>query len=112
MAKSKSNTTTTFEKVGDNIVSHALNLSGAPSPYTTRTPIKRGGKSVQVSGTKSNRSATMIHEANGPACKIVATLYKKNAAAASDVTRSIRILPSAVGDRDFKPHDYNKASGY
>lgn len=112
MAKTKGTTTTTFEKVGDSIPSHVLNLSGAPSPYTMSTPVKRGGKSVQPSGTKANRGRTMIKEANGPACTIVATLYKKNAVEANDLTRGIRVLPSAVGDRDFAPHDYNKASGY
>lgn len=112
MAKTKGTTTTTFEKVGDSIPSHVLNLSGAPSPYTMSTPVKRGGKSVQASGTKANRSATMIREANGPACKIVATLYKKNAVQANDLTRGIRTLPAVMGDRDFKPHDYNQAKGY
>lgn len=105
----KSNTTTSFEKMGDSIVSHVLNLSGQRSSYTMSVPKKSGGKSVQTSG-KANRSATMIHEANGPKCHVVATLYKANAVQANDVTRGIRLLKPAKGDRDFSPKSYNSAA--
>lgn len=105
MAKSK--ITTTFEKMGDNMA-HVMNLSGVPSPYTMSQPKKGGGVRVQNSGTNAIKGRTMIHEANGPACKIKATLYEKNAAEAGLQTRNIRILPSAMGDRDFQPGAYGK----
>lgn len=106
----KSNTTTTFEKMGDNFGAHVMNLSGAPSPYTTSVGKKGGGKSVQTSGKNAIKGRTMIKGANGPACHIKATLYAPNAASAGEQTRNIRILPSAVGSRDFSPSSYGKVN--
>lgn len=95
------NTTTTFEKMGESIPHSVVNLSRPDSPYTTATAKKTKGRGSSPTGKKSNRGATMIHEANGPQFHISATLYHQNAAEASSVQKNTKLMKAAVGDRDF-----------
>lgn len=112
MAKSKGTTTTTFEKVGDNIAAHVLNVSGGRSnPYTMTVKKNTQGRGASPTGKSSIRGSSMIHEANGPKCHIVATLYKANAAEAGLQTRNVRILRAVMGDQAFQPGAYGK-TGY
>lgn len=99
MAKTE---TTSFEKMGDGWMGHVVNASGQRSSYTTPVGRKSGGRSVQPSGTAAKRGSSMIHEANGPACTIKATLYKANAAEAGLQTRNVKLMKSATGSRDFR----------
>jgi hypothetical protein len=89
-----------FPTMGESIASSVVNMSRG-SRYTT-TMVKNGsGKRSQPSGRKANRSASLIHEANGPACTIKATLYAPNAAESSATERNVKIMKSSVGNRDF-----------
>src|SRR5260370_40680976 len=105
----KNATTTSFEKVGDNIAAHVLNMSGNSSPYTMTKPKNTQGRGKSPTGKSAIRGHSMIHEANGPKCHIVATLYKANAAEAGKQTRNVRLLPAVMGERAFKPGAYGKA---
>lgn len=109
MAKKTGSTTTSFEKMGDNIASNVLNMSGKSSPYTMTRPKNTQGRGASPTGKSAIRGSTMIHEANGPACTIKATLYKANAAEASATQRNVRLLPAVMGEQAFKPGSYGKA---
>jgi hypothetical protein len=86
--------------MGDNIGKNVLNMSrGSRNTITVAKGTQGRGKSP--TGTTGHRSSTMIHEANGPACTIKATLYKQNAAEAGLQQRNVRTMPSAIGNRDF-----------
>lgn len=94
--------TTSFPKMGDEGIPHSfVNMSGARSPYTKTMPRKTMGRGKSPTGVKANRGASMINEAHGPKFRPVATLYKQNAAAASDNQRKTYTVQSALGDRDF-----------
>jgi len=93
-------TTTTFEKMGDSIPHSVVNLSRS-SPYTKTVSKNTKGRGKSPTGAKANRGATVIHEAHGPQFHISATLYHQNAPEASAVQRNTRLLPTAVGNRDF-----------
>lgn len=93
----------TFPKMGDDyLTDHLVNVSGNRSPYTM--PVARKGpkqdNDVNV-GTKKNRSASLIHEANGPACTIVAKICYPNAPEHNQTQRGLKTVPSSVGNRDF-----------
>lgn len=94
-------TTTTFEKMGDNIGKSVLNMSRG-SRYTMSIDKKTEGRGSSPTGTTGKRSSTVIHEANGPKCHIDQTLYKANAADAGAQTRNVKIMKPAIGDRDFR----------
>jgi hypothetical protein len=94
--------TTSFPKMGDEeITKNVINASGDRSPYTVSVGRKTMGRGASPTGTKVNRGKTMIHEANGPTFRPVTTLYKQNAAEASATQRNTRVVPSALGSRDF-----------
>jgi hypothetical protein len=93
-------TTTQFPKMGDNGMADVVNMSGQRSPYTMpearkgpTTPDMGGG------GGSARRSPTMIHEANGPACTIVAT--RGQAPEYPGTGRALRTMPSRAGVGDF-----------
>jgi hypothetical protein len=97
------NSTTSFAKMGDEgIPSSVVNMSGQRSPYTQTVPKKTQGRGASPTGKKVNRGQSMIHEANGPACKIVTTLYKANAASANDTQRNVKYMPPAMGFKGGK----------
>jgi len=84
--------TTTFEKVGDDgITSHVVNISGQRSPYTKPATKEGFGKNDSPpNSAKSNKSATMIHNANGPRCFIAATISYPNSPEASKVQKNVK----------------------
>lgn len=96
----QSPTRTTFEKVGNNI---AATVGNGQSARPQR------GKLVQKGNSKGGgmlEAATATHRANvqerqGPKFKPQVALYAPNAASASETQRNTRIVPSAVGNRDF-----------
>jgi hypothetical protein len=76
-----------------------VNASGAPSGNTSLRP-KGGAAGGMLDGATANhRQGT--YEPHGAAFKIKATLYAPNAAEASATQRNLRIVPSAIGNRDF-----------
>lgn len=90
-----------FSTMGESVVKNVCNLSGKKSPYTKSVPRKTQGRGASPTGTKGGVKAhELIHEANGPAFTVKATLYKQNASEASAVLRNVKIVPSAVGNRD------------
>jgi len=98
------NETTQFEKVGDDgIISHVVNMSGQRSPYTIEVPRDKGSASgdIQGVGTKSNRSATLIHEANGPACHVQATISYPNAEGVNQTLRNVRLVKPSGGNNFY-----------
>jgi hypothetical protein len=91
-----------FPVMGESVAQHIMNMSRKRSPYTTAVKKKTQGRGASPTGrTGGVKSHALIHEANGPACTVKATLYKQNAAEASTVLRNTKMMPSAVGNRDF-----------
>ena len=97
MAKNES---AQFPKVGEDVASHVMNLSGQRSPYTTTVGKKTMGRGSSPTGRYAKRGSSLIHEAHGPCFHIKATLYAQNAAAASDVERHVKIVPSRISHPD------------
>lgn len=95
--------TSTFAKMGDEeLTSHLVNVSGNRSPYTM--PVGRKGPKTdqdQGVGTAAHRSQNLIHEANGPQAKVVATIDYSNAPEKSSTGRGMRTVPSKAGISDF-----------
>jgi hypothetical protein len=106
-------TTTSFPKMGDEwITDNLINCSGDRSPYTITVGKKTQGRGASPTGVKKNRGASMINEAHGPTFRPVTTLYAQNAAEASATQRNTRIVPSALGDRDFyAARQYSQGNG-
>jgi len=78
----------------------AVNVSGAPSKNTKPVAKKGAGVGGMIAAaTASHRPG--ILERNGASLRISTTLYKANAAEAGDTQRHVRIVPSALGNRDF-----------
>lgn len=105
--------TTEFPKMGDSgIPDSVVNMSGDRSAYTKLVGRKTEGRGASPTGVKKNRGRSMIHEANGPKGIPVATLYKPNAAQASDTQRNTKIMKPAMGDRDFwAKRQYGQSNG-
>lgn len=99
--------TSNFPTMGEAGIPHSVvNLSGDRSPYTMVQPRDAGGAThsdVPGTGTKRQRSATLIREANGPRPNSIplATRWPANAACATEIQRNVVPVPSAIGDRDF-----------
>lgn len=92
----------TFPKMGDTSITDGLvNVSGNRSPYTMQVPRKGPLGDTGQESQKTNRSASMIHEAHGPTFRPVATTCFPNAPEASQTQRGLRTVPSSVGSRDF-----------
>lgn len=95
------NTKTAFPTVGDSVLSY-VGSGACTHPQRGKLEAKGTmGRGASPTGTKSDRGATLIHEAMGPKCSIVAKLYQANAAESSATERNVRIMPSAVGVGDF-----------
>lgn len=94
-------TTTNFPKMGTE-AAYANNVSAAPSPNTTAVP-KHGG----VGGSSEGASASIrphVMERNGFKGAPQMTLAYNTAPEAGQTYRNVRLVQSAVGNRDF----YNK----
>lgn len=104
MARTPSNhsgdaTVTTFPKMGDDIVNSVVgSVMARQSPNTISVAKKgpTGGSEPATANHKSN-----ISERGGASLHPTATLYKQNAAEAGATMRNTRMVPSAIGNRDF-----------
>lgn len=95
------NTKTSFSTVGDSVLSYVGNGT-CKQPLRGSLEAKQTmGRGRSPIGSSAIRGNTQIHEAMGPKCCVVATLYKPNAAESSATERNVRIMPSAVGVGDF-----------
>ena len=97
MAKSQKQNTGSFPTMGT--VAAPVNASAAPSRNTTALP-KRVTAGGMLEGATANHRA-QIQERMGASLRITTALYQPNAAEASATRRNTRIVPSAVGNRDF-----------
>ena len=94
--------TTHFVKMGEDYVTdHLINASGNRSPYTLPVAKKATTTDQGPLGAKANRSASLIREANGPACTPVARISYPNSPEASQTQRGMRTIPSKAGLGDF-----------
>lgn len=59
------------------------------------------GRGSSPTGSAAIRGSHKMSETSGPKCCIGMTLYKANAATASDTTRNVRLMSSAAGVTDF-----------
>jgi hypothetical protein len=94
--------TTSFPKMGDDYVTdHLVNISGQRSAYTMPVGKKSTTTDQGPLGGKATRSASLIHEANGPACTPIARISYPNSPEAKNVGRGMKTVPSSMGNRDF-----------
>jgi hypothetical protein len=96
MAKRLAPTITSPNKVGEEMA-HPNSVSNE-SPNVKYRP-RNGGKSDAPVGGKGVR--TQHQERLGAQYAPQMPLYEQNAAEASLVQRNVRVVPSAVGNRDF-----------
>ena len=99
MAKSKEREPVSgsqFPKMGESLLSNIVNVSGKRSSYTTMMPKKTMGRGASPTGKAAHKGATMIKEANGPKFSVQTTLYKQNAAEASQVLRNTKLVTPVI----------------
>jgi len=92
-------TTTNFAKMGTEAAA-VTNVSGAPSKNTK--PIKKTAHSKGGSpeaATASHRQGVL--ERNGFKGAPQTTLYTPNNQESAQTFRNVRLMPSAIGNRDF-----------
>lgn len=89
---SKDNETSNFPKVGDEgITSHVVNISGQRSPYTKVAGKEGFGKNDNPPNShKSNKGATLIRNANGPACRVVSKISYPNSPESGKTQRNVK----------------------
>jgi hypothetical protein len=91
---------TSFPTMGDDWITQLVNVSGAPSKYTKPMAKKntQSGEAPGVGAGKANKGKSLIHNANGPACTIVAKICYPNAEGSNQTLRSIRrVRPGGTG---------------
>ena len=98
MAKNDAQPKGDFETMGTT-QSNAVNASGAPSAHTKPVAKKGGAGGMIDAATASHRAG--ILERNGASLRITAPLYQANAAESGMTQRRVRVVPSALGNRDF-----------
>ena len=98
MAKKDAQPKGDFETMGS-VNANATNASGAPSKHTKPVAKKGGTGGMIDAATASHRPG--ILERNGASLRISAPLYAPNAAESGLTQRNVRIVPSALGNRDF-----------
>jgi len=106
--------TTSFPKMGDEGIPHSfVNMSGERSAYTKLVGRKTMGRGKSPTGVKKNRGRTMINEAHGPVFTPVASrVFTYNASEARQTQRNTKLMPSAMGDRDFwSKNEYGQSNG-
>lgn len=88
-----------FPKMGTEAAS-VNNVSGAPSANTTLISKKGNAKGgAPDASTKANRKGVL--ERNGFKGAPQATISYPNAPEANATLRNVRLVPSAIGNRDF-----------
>jgi hypothetical protein len=91
---------TSFPTMGDDWITQLVNVSGAPSKYTKAVPRKntQAGEAPGVGAGKANKGQSVIRNANGPACTIVAQIVYPNAEGANQTQRNLRrVRPGGTG---------------
>jgi len=82
-------------------VAAPVNASGAPS-RNTLPGAKGNAKGGMLEGATANHRAPRLNETNGPAFRVQASTYPPVSNPEANLTqRNVRILPSAIGSRDF-----------
>lgn len=102
MAAKKAKTTSTgsFPTMGTSVATSVVNVSGTPSNKTKRVPKKGNSKGGMLEAvTASHRQGVL--ERLGAQLRPTAALYAPNAAEAGLTQRNTRVVPSAIGNRDF-----------
>jgi len=90
-----------FPTMGDEgIPSSIVNISGERSPYTKVAPKGGAPTGPDVTSTNGHAGSTVIRDAQGPTQRPVTTICYPNAPEAS-TPRGVRVMPSAIGNRDF-----------
>ena len=91
-----------FPTVGNSVLSY-VGCGGAAKRSKYTIPVSKGtmGRGSSPTGKAAIRGSNKIEEASGPRCTVVAKLYEKNAAEASNSQRNVRLMPSAAGVGDF-----------
>jgi hypothetical protein len=93
--------TTTFETMGGDWITQLVNVSGDPSKYTRPVPRKNtqsGGVPGEGAGRAAKGQGTVIRNANGPACTIVAKISYPNAEGSDMTGRNLRrVRPGGTG---------------
>jgi hypothetical protein len=87
-----------FPKMGTEAAS-ANNVSGAPSANTTLVPKQGSSGGAPDASTKGNRQGVL--ERNGFKGAPQTAISYPNAPEAANTLRNVRLVPSAVGNRDF-----------
>ena len=102
-------TTSQFEKVGDPTSLFNDRREGTsvdPGENTISAPRDKGGPGAADdtpgTGTKANRSADLIKEANGPACYIAAKIVYPNVPEAEQEGRSVRKVTGDSGNHIWR----------
>jgi hypothetical protein len=98
MAKKDAQPKGDFETMGE-VSSNAYNASAAPSK-NTKTVAKKGGAGGMIAAATAEHRPGIL-ERNGASLRITAPLYQANAAEAGLQQRHVRVVPSALGNRDF-----------
>jgi hypothetical protein len=89
-----------FPTMGEDWITQLVNVSGKPSKYT-KPVAKKNTQSAEPPGVgagKANKGKSMIHNANGPACTIVAKISYPNAEGSNMTQRNLRrVRPGGTG---------------
>lgn len=106
-------TSSNFPKMGEHpLEGNLVNTSGNRSPYT-QVQAKKGpsGDALATGGTAVRGvGANATGEHSGPCFAPQTTIYFPNSPEASQTGRGLRIVPSAVGNRDFWDSRYESGS--
>lgn len=90
---------TSFPTMGEDWITEMINVSGQPSAYTK--PVARKNTQsgdVPGTGTMAVKGHSVIRNANGPACTIVATIAYPNAEGSNMTGRNLRrVRPGGTG---------------
>lgn len=91
--------TSSFPTMGDSGYEGLVNMSGQRSPYTKDAP-RHGPTTPDMGGSPAGgRGTTMVHNTYGPTFRPVAS--KAYGTQYPETGRGIRVMPSAIGSRDF-----------
>ena len=99
MAKTDAQPKGDFPTMGE-ASSNAYNASAAPS-RNTKTVAKKGAGVGGMIAAATAEHRPGILERNGASLRITAPLYAANAAESGLQQRHVRVVPSAIGNRDF-----------
>ncbi|WP_157407281.1 hypothetical protein [Actinomadura atramentaria] len=90
-------TTTSFPRMGDQ--AHRWNVAPRTPDRSITVPKKHGKGSFMEAATAKHRKS--VHERHGASFAPQMTMHYSNAPEASANLRNTKLMPSAVGARDF-----------